>query len=282
MSSLDFSVASIQSFWVSRTRASTLGWAERGPFAVTARAMRCSCWTSSATSTDLTVYSLVPNPSPINFLAASIWTSQRIPSPMLAAVRAASNTRAVASACSARRRSARLRKPAPASLSPHPKAVPMTANKPDTTAALMSQRYEPVPDHDPACPKISVGSGSSLARSRLVCPLFPVTAAVSDYLLRRHGQIVQGRPMRAVRWADITESSTRVRRRLAAWQQYWQHLQRRGSVSAAHERLDGPGDQLDRNRGDEQPRDACQQLHTAGPQDPHDHFAVPQEEPEHD
>ena len=53
-------------------------------------------------------------------------------------------------------------------------------------------------------------------------------------------------------------------------------------MSSAHECLDRPGDQLDRDRGDEQSRDACQQFHTTGPQDPHDDVAVPHEEPEHD
>ena len=50
----------------------------------------------------------------------------------------------------------------------------------------------------------------------------------------------------------------------------------------SNECLDGPGDQLDRNRGNQQPRDTGQQLHAAGPQDPQDYFGIPHKEPEHD
>ena len=84
--------------------------AEDGPFAATASTneVQLLC---SATSTALTVYSFVPNPSPIDFLSTSTWISQRMPTPILTAVRAASNTRAAASACSVRRRSTKFCQP---------------------------------------------------------------------------------------------------------------------------------------------------------------------------
>jgi hypothetical protein len=47
-------------------------------------------------------------------------------------------------------------------------------------------------------------------------------------LIRRSGQVVQDRPLRSVRWADIPELSARASRCLAAWQQYWQQSRRNG------------------------------------------------------
>jgi hypothetical protein len=49
-----------------------------------------------------------------------------------------------------------------------------------------------------------------------------------DLLLRRRGRIVQGRPLRSVRWADIPQLSTRGKCCPAAWQQYWQQSRRNG------------------------------------------------------
>jgi hypothetical protein len=74
-----------------------------GPFAVTAREMRRSCWSCSASSTALSSYASRPIPSPCCLFITSTWISQREPSQKATAIRAASNTRAVASICFTRR-----------------------------------------------------------------------------------------------------------------------------------------------------------------------------------
>ena len=60
-----------------------------------------------------------------------------------------------------------------------------------------------------------------------------------NLLIRRSRRIVQGRPLRSVRWADIAPPSAPVGRRLAAWQQYWQQSRPNGtdprpSANAGH------------------------------------------------
>ena len=47
-----------------------------------------------------------------------------------------------------------------------------------------------------------------------------------NLLIRRSGHIAQDRPLWTVRWADIPELSVRIKRCLAAWQQYWQQSRR--------------------------------------------------------
>jgi hypothetical protein len=49
-----------------------------------------------------------------------------------------------------------------------------------------------------------------------------------DHQIRSNGHIVQDRPLRSVRWADIPQLPTRDRCCLAAWQQYWQQSRRNG------------------------------------------------------
>ena len=44
----------------------------------------------------------------------------------------------------------------------------------------------------------------------------------SNLQIRRLRQVVQDRPLRSVRWADIPQLSVSDRRCLAAWQQHWQ------------------------------------------------------------
>jgi hypothetical protein len=43
-----------------------------------------------------------------------------------------------------------------------------------------------------------------------------------NLLIRRSRRIVQDRPLRSLRWANIPQPSTRDHRYPAAWQQYWQ------------------------------------------------------------
>jgi hypothetical protein len=70
-----------------------------------------------------------------------------------------------------------------------------------------------------------------------VCPRVTVTVPERppdrargghDPLIRRSGRVVQKRPLRSVRWADIPQLSTRGERRPAAWQQYWQQSRPNG------------------------------------------------------
>jgi hypothetical protein len=49
-----------------------------------------------------------------------------------------------------------------------------------------------------------------------------------NLLIRRLRHIVQDRPLRSVRWADIPQLSTPDRCCPAAWQQYWQQSRRNG------------------------------------------------------
>jgi len=50
-----------------------------------------------------------------------------------------------------------------------------------------------------------------------------------DHLIRRLRQVVQNRLLLSVRWADISQLSTRDRRCPAAWQQYWQQWRPNGT-----------------------------------------------------
>jgi hypothetical protein len=45
-----------------------------------------------------------------------------------------------------------------------------------------------------------------------------------NLLIRRLRQVVQDRPLRSVRWADIPQLSARNRCCPVAWQQYWQQV----------------------------------------------------------
>ena len=49
-----------------------------------------------------------------------------------------------------------------------------------------------------------------------------------DLQIRRNRRIVQGCPLRSVRWVDIPQLSTGDRCCPAAWQQYWQQSRRNG------------------------------------------------------
>ncbi len=52
--------------------------------------------------------------------------------------------------------------------------------------------------------------------------------------IRRSRHVVQDHPSPSVRWADIPESSLRVRRCLAAWQQNWQQSRCLPSMAVDH------------------------------------------------
>jgi hypothetical protein len=60
------------------------------------------------------------------------------------------------------------------------------------------------------------------------CTLIARVPRIPDLLIRRSGRVVQKRPLRSVRWADIPQLSTRGERRPAAWQQYWQQSRPNG------------------------------------------------------
>jgi hypothetical protein len=73
------------------------------------------------------------------------------------------------------------------------------------------------------------------AQVGLVAALWCCTASApvehatrTDLQIRRNRRIVQNRPLRFVRWADIPQLSTRDRCCPAAWQQYWQQSRRNG------------------------------------------------------
>src|SRR5262249_53660781 len=50
-----------------------------------------------------------------------------------------------------------------------------------------------------------------------------------NLLIRRSGQVVQGRLSWSVRWADIPQLSNRYRGCPSAWQQYWQQPRGNGT-----------------------------------------------------
>jgi hypothetical protein len=50
-----------------------------------------------------------------------------------------------------------------------------------------------------------------------------------NLLIRRSGRVVQKRPLRSVRWADIPQLSAQGERCPAAWQQCWQQQRHSGT-----------------------------------------------------
>ena len=79
----------------------------------------------------------------------------------------------------------------------------------------------------PACPQVSRSTG--LSGSDRDFPALTgrsgtqrARAYFGEHLIRRLRQVLQGRLMPSVRWANIPQLSTLDRRCPAAWQQYWQ------------------------------------------------------------
>jgi hypothetical protein len=56
-----------------------------------------------------------------------------------------------------------------------------------------------------------------------------VRGMVAEHLIRSSGHIVQDRPLRSVRWADIPQLSIRGWRCPPSWQQFWQQSRRDGT-----------------------------------------------------
>ena len=89
-----------------------------------------------------------------------------------------------------------------------------------------------VAGHPPPADWLTCGSADTLPVRDRGCPLRLLSSGTQrarDLQIRRSGQVVQDRPLRSVRWADIPELSARDRRCPAAWQQYWQQSRRNGA-----------------------------------------------------